>query len=178
MQAIRMTNQPRKNQSNSSTADLITQLGDRNGMQRKHARETLVRMGRPAVDPLIAALSAEKAIVRWEAAKAFTELHATAATPALVKALTDNDCDVRWLAAEALIGSRRSVLAPLFEALMAQADSLELREGAHHVLRALNDDDLADIIDPVLKTLEHCEPELAVPFSAETALRQLKERTS
>jgi hypothetical protein len=59
---------------------------------------------------------------------------------------------------------------------MTRSDSVELREGAHHVLRALNQGDLADIVTPVLKTLEQYEPELAVPFSAEEALAELNKR--
>lgn len=176
MQATKKTTRrPRSGQTSLNTADLIAQLGSRNGMERKHARQALLRMGEPAVSPLTAALSADRTVVRWEAAKAFTELHAPEAAAGLVKTLADEDGDVRWLAAEALVGLGEEALGPLFEALMAR-DSVELREGAHHVLRALNHDDLADIVGPVLKTLEHYEPELAVPFSAEEALAKLKKR--
>ena len=159
-------------------AEQISQLGSRNGMARQHAREALVRRGDPAVGPLIAALSADRAVVRWEAAKAFTELHAPEAASPLVKTLTDKNGDVRWLAAEALVGLRETSLVPLFESLMAYPDSTGLREGAHHVLRALNHGELADIVNPVLQTLEHYEPELAVPFSAEEALAKLEKRRS
>jgi HEAT repeat protein len=176
MQATKTTRQPRDGQTRFSTTELIAQLASHSGMERQHARETLVRMGEAAIGPLMAALAADRTVVRWEAAKAFTELHAPEAAPALVKALADDDGDVRWLAAEALIGLREIALAPLFESLMARTDSIELRKGAHHVLRALNDGDLADIVGPALKTLEHYEPELAVPFSAEAALAKLKKR--
>ena len=159
-----------------NTAGLIAQLGSRDGMERQHAREALVNLGEPAVGPLIAALSSDRTVIRWEAAKAFSDLLAPEAATALVKTLADEDADVRWLAAEALIGLREVALAPLFEALMARAESIELREGTHHVLHALNRDDLTDIVEPVLKTLENYEPELAVPFSAEEALAKLKKR--
>jgi HEAT repeat protein len=158
------------------TAKLIAQLGSHDGMERQHAREELVRLGEPIVGLLIAALSADRVVFRWEAAKALTDLHAPAAAATLVNTLADEDSDVRWLAAEALAGLGEPALPPLFEALMTRSDSVELREGAHHVLRALNQGDLADIVTPVLKTLEQYEPELAVPFSAEEALAELNKR--
>jgi HEAT repeat protein len=158
----------------NNTADLIARLGSRNGVERQHAREALIRLGEPAIGPLTAALSADRSILRWEAAKAFVELRAPAAAPALVRALTDKDGDVRWLAAEALIELREAALQPLFESLMACTDSVELRDGAHHVLRALDRAGLSDIVAPVLEKLDSCEPELTVPFSAEAALARLE----
>jgi hypothetical protein len=86
------------------TAKLIAQLGSHDGMERQHAREELVRLGEPIVGLLIAALSADRVVFRWEAAKALTDLHAPAAAATLVNTLADEDSDVRWLAAEALAG--------------------------------------------------------------------------
>lgn len=158
-------------------AELIGELGNRDGMERQQARTALVRLGKPAIKPLIAALSNERTIVRWEAAKAFTELQTPSAAPALVKLLDDEDGGVRWLAAEALISLGEPALTPLFEILINSKDSSELRAGAHHVLRALNEGDLAEIVEPVLSSLDmYYEPELAVPLSAETALEKLSLR--
>jgi HEAT repeat protein len=176
MQATKKDKRERSASRRPNVVELVKKLGSRNGMERQHARGTLVARGEPAIGPLIAALSADRDVVRWEAAKAFTDLHAPAAAPSLVKTLEDEDSDVRWLAAEALIGLRAAALVPLFEALMTRTGSIELREGAHHVLRALNRGNLAEIVEPVLRTLEHYEPELAVPFSAEAALAKLKKR--
>jgi HEAT repeat protein len=174
MPVTRKDNTERRDPQRTKVAELITKLGSRNGMERQHARVALVALGEPAIGPLLAALSADRDVVRWEAAKAFTDLRAARAAPGLVKALEDEDGDVRWLAAEALIGLGDVALAPLFEALMAHADSVELRESAHHVLRALNHGGLAKIVGPVLRTLELYEPGLAVPFRAEEALARLK----
>ncbi len=44
---------------------------------------------------------------------------------------------IRWLAAEGLIGLGEAGLRPLLEALVHHSDSAWLREGAHHVLKAL-----------------------------------------
>ena len=157
-------------------ADLLAQIASHSGVERKHARERLVAFGKPAVAPLIEALADDRDVVRWEAAKAFTDLHDPSAAPALVRGLEDADGDVRWLAAEALVGLGRAGLKPLFEALIQHPGSVELRDGAHHVLHSLRRGQLADLAKPVLKSLEGSEPELAVPFSAETALRALARR--
>jgi hypothetical protein len=157
-------------------ADLLAQIGSHSGIVRQQARERLVALGKPAVAPLIEALADDRDVVRWEAAKAFTELHDPTAAPALVSGLEDADGDVRWLAAEALVGLRRAGLKPLFEALIQHPGSVELRNGAHHVLHSLRRGELADLAEPVLKSLEDFEPELVVPFSAETALQALVRR--
>lgn len=161
-----------------SIARLTAALASKNGVERQHAREALVQLGESAVPPLIAALQDERERVRWEAAKAFTALHAPAAAPALARTLADKDGDVRWLAAEALVGLRDAALVPLLETLTTHAGSTELCQGAHHVLRTLNRGDLAAIVGRVLTALEHCEPELVAPVSAEVALEQLKQRAS
>jgi HEAT repeat protein len=156
--------------------DLLAQIASHSGAERKRARERLVALGKPAVAPLIEALADDRDIVRWEAAKAFTELHDPRAASALVRGLEDSDGDVRWLAAEALVGLGRAGLRPLLNALIEHSGSVELRDGAHHVLHSLRRGELADLAKPVLKSLEGSEPELAVPFSAETALRALARR--
>lgn len=157
-------------------ADLLARIASHSGIERKDARERLVALGQPAVAPLIEALADDRKVVRWEAAKAFTELHDPRAAPALVGGLEDSDGDVRWLAAEALVGLGRAGLKPLLEALIQHPGSVELRDGAHHVLHSPCHGELADLAEPVLKSLEGFEPELAVPLSAETALQSLAQR--
>jgi HEAT repeat protein len=176
MQTTKSDRRPESAFQDADVGELVTKLGSHDGLERQRARETLVAQGEPAIQALIAALSAGRDIVRWEAAKALTELHALAAAPALVNTLMDDDGDVRWLAADALIGLGEDALVPLFDLLTSRAESVELREGAHHVLHALNHRPLIEIVEPVLATLEGCEPELAVPFSADVALTRLKKR--
>jgi len=159
-----------------AVTDLLAQIASHSGVERKQARERLVALGGPAVAPLIAALADDRNVVRWEAAKAFTELHDPSAAPALVRGLEDSDGDIRWLTAEALVGLGRAGLKPLLEALMQHADSTDLRDGAHHVLHSLRHGELADLAEPVLKSLEGLEPELVAPFSAEAALQSLTRR--
>jgi HEAT repeat protein len=113
--------------------------------------------------------------VRWEAAKVLSELEDPEAAPVLVTALEDEDFGVRWLAAEGLISLGQDGLAPLLEALVQHSDSALLREGAHHVLRMLNEGGLHAHMAPVIAALEDIEPILAVPVAAHAALDALAE---
>jgi len=141
-------------------------LGGQDAGQRQRARRALVAIGEAAAPALIKALSSPQPLLRWEAAKALTELHTPLAAPALVKALEDRDIDVRWLAAVALAGLERASLVPLCEALRDRGESVWLREGAHHVLRDLSQGELADLLEPLLDVLESPAPDLGAPLIA------------
>lgn len=174
------------NVGRASTADskaipsLIATLAGNDSLARPLARESLVDIGRPAVTPLMEALAAPDSNyhLRWEAAKALSELEDPEAAPALVIALEDDSFGVRWLAAEGLISLGRDGLAPLLRALVQRSDSAVLREGAHHVLRMLAGDGLYAEVAPVLDALEDIEPSLEVPLAAHAALDALKEGNS
>ena len=147
-------------------------------LARQQARQSLVDIGKPAVAPLMKALKSPESNfhLRWEAAKALSELEDPAAAPALIRALEDDDnFSVRWLAAEGLIALGRDGLAPLLKALVKRSNSASLREGAHHVLRMLDEGDLHYQVAPVLAALEDIEPVLEVPVAAHAALDALGE---
>lgn len=84
-------------------ASILTQLNSNEGIARQRARERLVKLGASAVPCLIEMLTDPRDHLRWEAAKALSEIGDPKAAPALVQALEDDYCGVRWLAAEALI---------------------------------------------------------------------------
>jgi HEAT repeat protein len=155
--------------------NLIAALADGDGMARQRARESLADIGKPAVAPLTETLEKSGEQVRWEAAKALSEICDPAAAPAMVRALEDESFGVRWLAAEGLICLGREGLVPLLEALVCCSDSTWLREGAHHVLRILAGEDLYTEIAPVLTALEDIEPALQVIQPANAALNALKQ---
>lgn len=162
------------NEGRSSIDRLAGNLSSRDGLERRRARNSLVRTGEPAVDTLIHLLSDDRRqIVRWEAASALGTIRDGRAAPALVHALEDEDGDVRWLAAEALISLRERALAPLFQALAHQAASVQLREGAHHVIKGMGRGWPAVVARPVLEALEQVDPELYVPRAARLALAVL-----
>jgi HEAT repeat protein len=156
-------------------ATLVNQLGDDDGLLRQKARTSLVCLDGSAVPSLIMALNNPSRDVRWEAAKALGEIGDPAAAPALVKALEDERFGVRWLAAEALIGlGADAVLPPLMKALSESADSVWLRQGAHHVLRTLARDGLPASVQHVLAALEDVEPAVECPALALRAWKSLR----
>ena len=112
--------------------------------------------------------------MRWEAAKALSQIANPASIQALLEALSDKEFDVRWLAAEGLIRIGRKVVGPLLETLVEHSDSLWLREGIHHVLHDMNRGNLDKTLRPVLTALEGTEPSLEAPLAARGALNVLK----
>jgi len=152
---------------------LIADLGSRDGVVRVRARKSLVAVGKRALDPLCEALLSKKETVRWEATKAIGQIGDPAAAPWLVQALEDRAFDVRWLAAEALIAIGKEAVVPLLQALIKHADSIWLRDGAHHVLHDLIEKDHDAVLKSVLDALEDVEPSLEVPNVAWSALRAL-----
>ena len=140
---------------------------------RKGARESLVALGTPAVVPLTEALDNPNYHVRWEAAKALGEIGNPTAAPPLVKCLEDDHLDVRWRAAKDLIAYGREGLVPLLQALIQHPESVRLREGGHHILRALGNTSLKEVTEPVLIALEEIEPAMKVPQAAHAALQSL-----
>ena len=61
----------------------LNRLGDGDGLQRYHARLSLVDIGRPAVPALIKALEDPRSIMRWEASKALQDIRDPRAAGAL-----------------------------------------------------------------------------------------------
>jgi HEAT repeat protein len=114
--------------------------------------------------------------VRWEAAKALSQIGNQKAIKALLEALTDEKFEVRWLAAEGLIRIGRRAIVPLLEALVNQSDSYWLREGIHHVLHDMNTGKITEVLRPVLVALEGSEPTLEVPQAAQAALDALTKK--
>jgi HEAT repeat protein len=137
------------------------------------ARRRLVVIGHRAVPSLVKALGSKKYWVRWEAAKALSQIGDPTATDALIKALEDKQFDIRWLAAEGLISIGQKAVAPLLEALIENSKSIWLQQGAHHILHDMNRGDLDKVLRPVMNALEDVEPYVEVPVSARRALDML-----
>ncbi len=145
---------------------LVDALAGPDGVERHAAREQLEEIGSPAVPVLVRALESPSEHVRWEAAKALGKIADASAAPALVRTLEDEKAAVRWLAATALINLGRDALAPLLIGLEGHSDSIWFRDGAHHVLRSLIRDGVADEAIPVLDALEDLEPSIEAPVAA------------
>jgi HEAT repeat protein len=152
---------------------LIADLASQDGIVRVKARLQLVAYKKRSVAPLIRTLSNENDWVRWEAAKALSQIGNQKAIQALLEALSDKQFEVRWLAAEGLIRIGRKAVVPLMEALVKHSDSYWLREGIHHVLHDINRGKIRKVLRPVLAALEGPEPSLEVPQAAQAALDAL-----
>ena len=133
-------------------------------------------MGRPAVDFLIPLLKEPDDEVRWEVAKALSEIADPRVAYDLAATLLDHNFGIRWVAAEALIAIGRDSLVPVLQKLTERPDSSWLRRGAHHVLHDLAKKDPAvqETVKEALAALEGFEPEIGVLGPAYTALERLR----
>jgi HEAT repeat protein len=134
---------------------LTEALAGADGLQRKRARETLVLVGDPAVEPLRALLESPQKRLRWEAVRTLVAIVDPPSLEAFVQLLDDPLSEVRWLAGDGLIRlgprSTEAVLRSLIHGTLSKGR----REGAHRVLRGLSADNqvLAEIVGPVIETL-------------------------
>ena len=112
--------------------------GDSGWDVRRAAAEALVKIGTPAVSPLIQALGDRSENVRAAAAWALGDLGDPQAIPALIQALGDQSENVRWAAAWALgdLGDPQAV-PPLIKALRDRSENV--RCAAAWALGAIGD---------------------------------------
>jgi HEAT repeat protein len=161
-------------QPDKEIEDLINELQTKNAARRMRARDAIVKIGKPAVPYLINLLDNSKEHLRWEACKALGSIKDPKAAPYLVLALNDDNFAVQWLAAEALIALRNKAVIPLLEGLEANFKSLSMRQGAHHVLHALERKHLlTEETVSVVDTLRSLQPIIAVGVAAQKALISL-----
>jgi HEAT repeat protein len=158
---------------------LVAKLHSDDGLERQQARQSLVDIGEPAIDPLTKLLGSDEEFVPWEAAKALSQIRTPQAAEILVDTLTHDEANVRWLAAEGLISLERNGLEPLLQALISHSDSVRLRENAHHVIQDLVNQrrvsgELREQLESVLAALQGVEPVVETPLAAEKALRVLR----
>ncbi len=155
---------------------LMDMLASKDGVIRQNAREALVALGKPAAPSLTQALQNSRLDqVRWEAAKALGSISDTRAIPSLVKALEDSSHDVAWLAADALIPYKKAAWPALLQALIkSEADSVELRKGAHHVLVNQKEEGFNDLLTTLLKALESSAAPESSAVAAYDILKKMK----
>ncbi len=153
---------------------LMAELGDPDITPRRHARESLVKMGEASLPALHEGLAKGNFLVRWEVAKAVIEMKSPQSIPALIGALEDEEQDVRWLAAVALAEIGRESLAPLFEAVLNNLSSLFLRQGLHHVLTIYRDPELRTPLLHLREALGPLENDVGIVQVLEDALKILR----
>lgn len=148
------------------------------GMVRIKTRRRLVAYKSRSVAPMIKALSNKSDYVRWEAAKALSQIGSPSSIQSLLRSLEDNIFDVRWLAAEGLIGIGQKAAVPMLKKLVKHSDSYWLREGIYHVMHDMNKGKFREVLKPVLVALESNEPSLTAPLAARAALNTLQKKSS
>ncbi len=146
---------------------------------RRKARKSLVEIGKPAVSSLMEVLQNSKVYkARWEAAKALGAIGDPEAIPSLVNALQDTESDVVWLAAEALKKFRKAAWPELLHALnKSGAESVTLRNAAHHVFRNQREKGLNDLLEALRKSLESGAVPESAPMAASNLLAKMRTRS-
>ena len=162
--------------ASDTLAPLVADLNCNDSMKCLNARLALVERGPEAVPYLVEALKTGKDFVPLEAAKALGNIGGPQATWALIDALEDARFDVRWVAAEELVRIGPDAIKPLLKALIEKADSLFLRQGAHHVFSDTEDPQKRLLLGPVLAAIDDDVPRLEVPVVAKKALDKLESK--
>jgi hypothetical protein len=153
---------------------LAAGLGDPNSRKRGEAREQLLALERAAIPALLSALTDPSGGVRWQAAKALSQIHDPDTATDLMNAMEDDDFGVRWLAAEGLIAMGRASLEAVLQGLISCFGSIRMREGAHHVLHAMVDNGLHDeTLEKLLTAMQGYAPAEDVAWAAEKAWEKL-----
>lgn len=164
------------NESDREIAGYLNALRGMDHAAAQTARQALVTMGARAIEPLWKAMAQADDLLRWEIVRTLAEIQDPRVADRLVQILIDDpDPGVRWLAAEGLIRLGEASLGPLLEALVRHSDSAWLRQGAHHVLKALATGSREPLLRPVLQALESLEPALQAPIAAQQALGSLRQ---
>jgi HEAT repeat protein len=163
-------------QSGISTQSLVNLLDSEDAKVRTRSRKSLVIIGKQAVPPLSLVLENSKIYkARWEAAKALSEIRDIKSIPILVKALEDPESDVAWLAAKTLKKFRKAAWPELLHALKKRgADSVLLRNGAHHILRNQKMEGFNDLLDALKVALEQGSPPESILLAAYNILERMK----
>lgn len=156
---------------------LMKQLASEDTIERQNARYKLIARGREAVPFLIGALEDRKHWMRWEAAKALSQIGDSTAIDALVATLRDPEFDVRWLAAEGLIVIGPPSIPAVLQKLVDEPESLVVKEGVHHVLHDMAKGSLYELLQPVKMSLEGSGP-LQPEVIAQETLKKLNEFNS
>jgi HEAT repeat protein len=145
---------------------LIDAFTDRNTELRGRAAEILIAIGRPAVESLIQTLQDPSDLVRWRAARTLGSIADPRAIPPLIEALGEDDILLRRDAANALQVFGAEAVDPLILAL--QDAPPQIKKEAAEVLGRLED---RRAIKPLLAVLEH--PSTEIQCAALWALGEL-----
>ena len=160
----------------NTTETAIEQLASDDGVVREKARKVLVaNKGNEVVRALIAELVDPRQRVRWEAAKALSQIGDPVAALPLVHVMDDEDHDVAWIAAEGVAGMGEPGLLAVLSGLTRSSRSATFCKHAHHALKQMRRQGTHHaLVETVMVALEGMEPTLTAPVVAYQALQQLR----
>jgi HEAT repeat protein len=137
----------------------------------------LVRVGKPAVEPLLQELRSPNEWARWHAAKALGGIGDVRAAGPLIAALTDDASSVRWEAVYALAQIGPSALEPLLRAIETTRVTPWFAEGVARVLSRISADvpeTTKAALAPLQQALQHQTADVEAPVQAARALEALR----
>ncbi|TWU20281.1 hypothetical protein Pla52o_47990 [Novipirellula galeiformis] len=154
----------------------VKQLASADGVDREKARQSLVDANsHEVIQAVIAELVDPRRQVRWEAAKALSQIAEPIAALPLVHAMDDEDHDVAWVAAEGVAEMGEAGLEAVLSGLTRSSRSGSFYKVAHHALKQIRKHGRhRQLIATVMESLEGVEPRLSAPIAAYHALQQLR----
>ncbi len=125
----------RHNQIQKKVQFYVSELDHMYLKNRDEAQSALLRIGRPAIPPLIRSLKHERPRTRILAAKLLGELKATSAIPGLIPMLRDKYVEARWNAVESLgkIGHPSAI-----DSLVSVADDPSIKKEIVEALKKID----------------------------------------
>lgn len=142
-----------KNNLEANIQELIQTLNSEKGLERKQAREKLVKYGRKALPFLENELKDENLKYRWEILKTLQQISDASSIPIFIEALEDEESEIRWVAAKGLINVGTESVEPLLKALVKDSESIFVCGGAHHVFHDFKKKNLLPAGFPIDKLL-------------------------
>jgi hypothetical protein len=153
---------------------LINQFGNKSGLVRSKARESLKEFGHTAVDYLSELLIDKRKIVRWEAIKTLTEISDPHSASLFIFALNDEESDVRWVAAEGLISLGKQGVVTTLEGLISNFNSVYFRNGVHHILKEYSKEHPSPELKKLLSALLKADTGYYMPAIVLKFIRKLR----
>ena len=135
------------------------------------AKENFVKLGKKILPVMNKLMTSKYRVIRKEAIKIVRDIGDPSSTQVVIDMLEDPEGDIRWIAAESLINIGRITFKPILEALVTNGESYYLRQGAHHVLKALIKKEDAKELKQLVRVIRHDTkiPE-TIPVKAALAL--------
>ncbi len=116
---------------------LVSNLSNKDWLIRHNSRKALVKIGPGALSYLEQLAGSPDYNTRWEVIKTIGDISKPSSVTVLTKAMLDPNVDIRWLAAEGLIELGETAVVQVLKTVIKYYDSVDLCEGAHHVLTEL-----------------------------------------